>query len=238
MKDIEKLKDIIENSNNMVFFGGAGVSTASGIPDFRSANGLYMQNKKLSPETIISHGFFKQHTEEFYNFYKDKMIFRDAKPNIVHTKLADLEEQGKLKAIVTQNIDNLHQIAGSKNVIELHGSVYRNNCQECGKFFGIDYIVESNGVPICDKCGGIIKPDVVLYGEPLNNEEWQKAFLAIENADTMIVAGTSLVVYPAASLINHFNGKNLVVLNYTSTIADSMASLVINKDLKEIFEQL
>lgn len=239
MDNIEKLKEVISQSRNIVFFGGAGVSTASGIPDFRSANGLYTQNKALSPETIISHGFFIKHTDDFYKFYTEKMIFPDAEPCIVHKKLAQWENEGKLSAVITQNIDNLHQKAGSKNVIELHGSVYRNYCQKCGKFFGLDYILNAKGkTPICDKCGGVVKPDVVLYGEPLNNDEWEKAFLYISKADTMIVAGTSLVVYPAASLINYFNGKNLVVVNNTPTIADKSANIVINQDLEKVFSQL
>ncbi|MFA6867435.1 MAG: NAD-dependent protein deacylase [Clostridia bacterium] len=237
MEDISKLIKIIDESKNLVFFGGAGVSTASGIPDFRSANGLYVQNRELAPETIISNSFFYSHTKDFYDFYVNKMIFPNAKPNIVHKKLAQWEMAGKNITVITQNIDNLHQLAGSKNVIELHGSVYRNNCIKCGKFFDVDYIINAKGVPICDKCGGLVKPDVILYGEPLNNEMWEQAFMAIAKADTMIVAGTSLVVYPAASLINHFNGKNLIVINNTPTQADKLATIVINKDLASVFEK-
>jgi len=237
LEDISKLIKIIDESKNLVFFGGAGVSTASGIPDFRSANGLYVQNRELAPETIISNSFFYSHTKDFYDFYVNKMIFPNAKPNIVHKKLAQWEMAGKNITVITQNIDNLHQLAGSKNVIELHGSVYRNNCIKCGKFFDVDYIINAKGVPICDKCGGLVKPDVILYGEPLNNEMWEQAFMAIAKADTMIVAGTSLVVYPAASLINHFNGKNLIVINNTPTQADKLATIVINKDLASVFEK-
>lgn len=214
---INELRKIVEESDNIVFFGGAGVSTESGIPDFRSVDGLYNQKYKYPPETIISHSFYLRNPEEFYRFYKDKMIFVDAKPNKAHLKLAELEREGKLKAVITQNIDGLHQMAGSKNVIELHGSVHRNYCERCHAFYNLDYIVNSDGVPKCEKCGGTVKPDVVLYEEALNDENMSNALRYISEADTLIIGGTSLVVYPAAGLIRYFRGRKLVVINMSPT---------------------
>jgi len=230
-----ELQKIIDESDNIVFFGGAGVSTESGIPDFRSVDGLYSQKYKYTPETIISHSFFMRNTEEFYDFYKNKMIFLNAKPNMAHIKLAELEKLGKLKAVITQNIDGLHQEAGSKNVLELHGSVHRNYCMKCGKFYDVNTIVNSKNVPKCS-CGGTIKPDVVLYEESLNSDILEKSVEYIENADVLIVGGTSLVVYPAASLINYYNGKKLVLINKSSTQLDRRANLVINDSIGKVFE--
>ena len=224
---LNELRQIIEDSDNIVFFGGAGVSTESGIPDFRSVDGLYNQKYKYPPETIISHSFYRRNPEEFYRFYKDKMIFADAKPNKAHIKLAELEKQGKLKAVITQNIDGLHQMAGSRNVIELHGSVHRNYCEKCHAFYDLDYIVNSDGVPKCEKCGGTVKPDVVLYEEGLDEATIEGAVSAIRRADMLIVGGTSLVVYPAAGLLRYFRGENLVVINKQPTPADGMANLLI-----------
>ncbi len=236
MRDkIEKLRKIIDQSDNIVFFGGAGVSTESGIPDFRSQDGLYNQKYAYPPEQIVSHTFFTYRTEEFYRFYRDKMLFPDAKPNAAHLYLARLEERGKLKAVVTQNIDGLHQAAGSKKVWELHGSVLRNYCMRCGKFFGLDYIVKGEGLPRCDECGGLIKPDVVLYEEGLDGEVIEGAVNAISAADTLIIGGTSLVVYPAAGFINYFRGKHLVVINKSATGADGNAELVINDSIGKVF---
>lgn len=233
---INKLKEIIKNSNNIVFFGGAGVSTESGIPDFRSANGLFNEklNITFTPEQLVSHSFFERYPEEFFNFYKTKLIYPNAKPNDAHIALAKLEEMGKLKAIVTQNIDGLHQMAGSKNVFELHGSVLRNYCVDCHTFYDEKFILESKGVPKCTKCGGIVKPDVVLYEEPLDDNVIRGAIDAISKADTLIIGGTSLVVYPAAGLINYFRGKNLVLINKSSTQADSKADLVINDSIGKV----
>lgn len=233
---ITKLKEIIKNSNNIVFFGGAGVSTESGIPDFRSANGLFNEklNITFTPEQLVSHSFFQRYPGEFFNFYKTKLIYPNAKPNDAHIALAKLEEMGKLKAIVTQNIDGLHQMAGSKNVFELHGSVLRNYCVDCQTFYDEKFILESKGVPKCTKCGGIVKPDVVLYEEPLNDNVIRGAVDAISKADTLIIGGTSLVVYPAAGLINYFRGKNLVLINKSSTQADSKADLVINDSIGKV----
>ena len=231
----DELEKMINESENIVFFGGAGVSTESGIPDFRSVDGLYSQKYKYQPETIISHSFFMRNTEEFFEFYKDKMIFLDAKPNMAHIRLAELEEKGKLKAIITQNIDGLHQMAGSKNVLELHGSIHRNYCMKCGKFHDVHYVVESDNVPKCC-CGGIIKPDVVLYEESLNNNIIDKAVQYIEKADMLIVGGTSLVVYPAAGLINYYKGKKLVLINKSSTSLDNRADLVINDSIGKVFK--
>ena len=234
---IEKLKKIINESNNIVFFGGAGVSTESGIPDFRSKDGLYNQKYKYPPEEILSHTFFMRETEEFYKFYKEKMNSLKYEPNITHKKLAELENEGKLKAVITQNIDGLHQKAGSKNVLELHGSVLRNYCVKCDKFYNAEYVFESEGIPKCE-CGGIIKPDVVLYEEGLNQEILNNSIRAIYNADLMIVAGTSLTVYPASGLINYFRGKNLVLINRDSTSFDNMANLVINESLGNVFSKI
>ena len=230
-----ELQKIIEDSNNIVFFGGAGVSTESGIPDFRSVDGLYNQKYKYPPETMISHSFFMKNTEEFYDFYKTRMIFLDAKPNMAHKKLAELENQGKLKAIITQNIDGLHQKAGSNNVLELHGSVHRNYCMNCGKFYDVNAVAQSSGIPRCI-CGGIIKPDVVLYEEGLNQKTLERSVDYIENADVLIIGGTSLVVYPAAGLINYYSGNKLVLINKSSTSMDKRANLVINDNIGKVFQ--
>lgn len=239
-EDIKRLKEIIDESKNIVFFGGAGVSTESGIPDFRSANGLYNQDlgRTVSPEEMISHSFYMRHTEDFYEFYKDKLIYKEAQPNACHKALAELEKQGKVKAIVTQNIDGLHQLAGSKTVYELHGSVLRNYCERCHAFYDVDKVLESKGVPYCDKCGGRIKPDVVLYEEGLDQDVIDGAVRAIMKADTLIVGGTTLIVYPAAGLIRYFSGKHLVLINMTATQADSMADLVIRDPIGEVFSQV
>lgn len=234
---ITELQNILSNSNNVVFFGGAGVSTESGIPDFRSVDGLYNEKYKYPPETIISHSFFIRHPEEFYDFYINKMIFLNAKPNMAHIKLAELEKLGKLKAVITQNIDNLHQMAGSQNVLELHGSVHRNYCMKCGKYFDANFMVKSKGVPKCS-CGGTVKPDVVLYEEGLNEELLGKAVDCIRNADVLIIGGTSLVVYPAAGLINYFKGNKLILINKSSTSMDRKADLVINESIGKVFESI
>lgn len=230
-----KLQKMIESSNNIVFFGGAGVSTESGIPDFRSVDGLYNEKYKYPPETILSHNFFVTNTEEFYDFYKNKMIFLNVLPNAAHKKLAELEKQGKLKAVITQNIDGLHQKAGSKNVLELHGSVHRNYCIECGKFYDVKAIMQGPGIPKCS-CGGTIKPDVVLFEESLNQKVLEKSIDYIENADVLIIGGTSLVVYPAAGLIDHYRGNKLVLINKSSTSMDRRANLVINDSIGKVFE--
>ena len=234
---IEKFKTLVNESNNIVFFGGAGVSTESGIPDFRSKDGLYNQKYKYPPEEILSHTFFMNNTEEFFKFYKEKMNSLKYEPNVTHIKLAELEKEGKLKAVVTQNIDGLHQKAGSKNVYELHGSVLRNYCMKCHKFYDAEYVFNSSGVPKCS-CGGIIKPDVVLYEEALDEETLEKSVYAIANADLLIVAGTSLTVYPASGLINYFRGKNLVLINRDTTPFDNSADLVINESLGKVFEEI
>ncbi len=226
------LQEIIDDSRRIVFFGGAGVSTESGIPDFRSVDGLYNQKYKFPPEHIISHSFFVSNPEEFYRFYRDRMIFADAKPNAAHLKLAEWEKKGILSAVVTQNIDGLHQMAGSKNVIELHGSVHRNYCTKCRKFYPLSAVTESEGVPRCE-CGGIIKPDVVLYEENLNSGDIDRAITEIENADTLIIGGTSLVVYPAAGFVNYFRGKHLVVIN-KSDISVNKAELTINDSIGKV----
>lgn len=235
---VSQFKKAVEECNYIVFFGGAGVSTESGIPDFRSVDGLYSQKYKYPPETIVSHSFYVTKTEEFYEFYKDKMLFLDAKPNKAHTKLAELEAKGKLKAVVTQNIDGLHQAAGSKEVLELHGSVHRNYCTRCKKFFDLEYIVKSEGVPVCDECGGVIKPDVVLYEEGLDQDILTRTVKHISKADMLIIGGTSLAVYPAAGLIDYFSGKYLVVVNMAPTPRDSHADIVINQKIGEVFSQL
>lgn len=234
---IQVLNDMIKESNSIVFFGGAGVSTESGIPDFRSADGIYMMDYKYPPEEIISRSFFDAHKKEFYEFYKQYFYYPDAKPNITHIKLAELEKANKLSAVVTQNIDGLHTEAGSKNVYELHGSVLRNYCMKCGKFYDIHHIVKSEGIPKCE-CGGVVKPDVVLYEESLDDDCIDGAVKAIENADMLIVAGTSLRVYPAAGFIRYFRGKNLVLINRDSTEMDSMFGLVINDSLGNVFSQI
>lgn len=230
---IRRLKEFVQESQSIVFFGGAGVSTESGIPDFRSTDGLYHQEWKYPPETILSHSFFVKNTEEFYRFYKKKMLCLDAQPNAAHKKLALLEQEGKLTAVVTQNIDGLHQMAGSKCVYELHGSVHRNYCQECGKFYDAHYMLEAEGVPHCE-CGGLIKPDVVLYEEGLDNRTIQGAVEAIAHADLLIIGGTSLAVYPAAGLIDYFSGKYLVVINRAATPRDSHADLLIQENIGEV----
>lgn len=234
---VEKLRQWIEGSNNIVFFGGAGVSTESGIPDFRSVDGLYNQKYKYPPETIISHSFFKQNPEEFYRFYRDKLIIQGAKPNQAHLRLAQLEQEGKLKAVITQNIDGLHQLAGSKNVLELHGSTLRNYCEKCGKKYGVEAVSKSSGVPKC-ACGGTIRPDVVLYEEGLDSTIIQKSVQAIAQADVLIVGGTSLVVYPAAGLINYYSGDKLVLINKSPTSYDSKANLLICDKIGEVFSRV
>lgn len=234
---VVQLKQIIEESDNIVFFGGAGVSTESGIPDFRSVDGLYNQKYKFPPEEIISHSFYMKNKEEFYRFYKDRMLYEGAQPNVTHKALAKLEQMGKLKAIVTQNIDGLHQMAGSKVVYELHGSVMRNYCEKCGKFYDFEYVKNSKGVPHCE-CGGDIKPDVVLYEEGLDEEIVEKAIKSIEEADVLIIGGTSLIVYPASGLIDYYKGDKLVLINKTMTIRDSRADLVINDSLGKVFSEI
>lgn len=234
---INKFDKIIKYSDNIVFFGGAGVSTESGIPDFRSKDGLYNQKYKFPPEEILSHTFFINNTEEFFKFYKEKLNSLDIKPNITHLKLAELEAKGKLRAIITQNIDGLHQKAGSNNVLELHGSVLRNYCMKCNKFYDAEYVFNCKGIPKCS-CGGIIKPDVVLYGENLNEDTIDKSIYYIENAETLIVGGTSLMVYPANGLIRYFRGKNLILINKDATQYDIVANLVINEKLGKIFSTI
>lgn len=235
---VKQLKEIVDNTDNLVFFGGAGVSTESGIPDFRSTDGLYNMKYKYPPETIVSHTFFVRRTEEFYEFYKDKMMALDAKPNKAHYKLAQWEKEGKCRAVVTQNIDGLHQMAGSKKVLELHGSIHRNYCTKCGKFFDAAYVKNSEGVPRCDTCGGLVKPDVVLYEEGLDSQTISDAVYAISHADVLIIGGTSLAVYPAAGMIDYFRGSHLVLINRSSTPRDSQADLVINDSIGEVFGQL
>lgn len=235
---IKRLNDGIAACNSIVFFGGAGVSTESGIPDFRSVDGLYNQKYKYPPETIISHSFYLHNTEEFYRFYKDKMLYQDAKPNAAHLKLAELERAGKLSAVVTQNIDGLHQMAGSKEVLELHGSVHRNYCTHCHKFFDLKYIVESEGVPVCDECGGIVKPDVVLYEEGLDQSILSRTVAHIAKADMLIIGGTSLAVYPAAGLIDYFEGKYLVVVNMAPTPRDQHADILVHGKIGEVFSKI
>ena len=234
---VKEFKQLVDKSNNIVFFGGAGVSTESGIPDFRSKDGLYNQKYKYPPEEILSHTFFMNNTEEFYKFYKDKMNSLKYEPNITHKKLAEFEKMGKLKAIVTQNIDGLHQKAGSKKVFELHGSVLRNYCMKCHKSFDAEYVFNSKGIPLCS-CGGIVKPDVVLYEEGLDENTLIASIENIQKADLLIVAGTSLTVYPASSLINYFKGENLVLINRDSTPYDNRANLVINDSLGKVFENI
>jgi len=237
MGQIEKLQEWVRESDNIVFFGGAGVSTESGIPDFRSVDGLYHQQYDYPPETILSHTFYRQKPEEFYRFYRAKMLCLDAKPNAAHTKLAQWEQEGKLKAVVTQNIDGLHQAAGSKVVLELHGSVLRNYCERCGASYDAEYILQSEGVPACT-CGGSIKPDVVLYEEGLDQKTLSDAVHYISRADVLIVGGTSLAVYPAAGLLDYYRGKKLVLVNKTPTPRDSIADLIVQGSIGEIFSQL
>ncbi len=233
MEKRAELQRMIDESQNIVFFGGAGVSTESDIPDFRSADGLYQEKYLYPPEQVVSHTFFVRKAELFYDFYKEKMMFLDSRPNKAHMKLAELEEAGKLKAVITQNIDGLHQMAGSRNVLELHGSIYRNYCQRCGKFYDAKFVKESEGIPKC-KCGGTIKPDVVLYEEGLNPMTIRKSIQAIQNADMLIIGGTSLAVYPAAGFIDYFRGKYLVVLNKSETARDVQADLCIGEQIGEV----
>lgn len=237
MNEIEQLREWIHDSDNIVFFGGAGVSTESNIPDFRSVDGLYNQEYDYPPETILSHTFFMRNTPEFYRFYRNKMIFPDAEPNKAHLALAELEKQGKLKAVITQNIDGLHQKAGSTEVLELHGSVLRNYCMKCGKFYNLQDTFSQEGVPKCS-CGGIIKPDVVLYEEGLDSYVLEKAVNYIKNADILIIGGTSLAVYPAAGLIDYYRGNKLVLINKSETSRDAHANLVINDAIGKVFSQL
>lgn len=232
-----RVQEIIDDSENIVFFGGAGVSTESGIPDFRSADGIYHQQYRYSPEQIVSHSFFMRNTDAFYEFYKEKMMFLEAKPNAAHLKLAQLEAEGKLKAVITQNIDGLHQAAGSKNVWELHGSIHRNYCRKCGKFYDASYVKNADGVPRCE-CGGLIKPDVVLYEEGLDSGVIEHSIRAICEADTLIVGGTSLVVYPAAGFIDYFRGKHLVVINKSATAKEVRAELTIAAPIGEVMKGL
>ena len=238
--NIKKLKELIDSHNNIVFFGGAGVSTESSIPDFRSASGLFNEklNRNFTPEQLVSHTFFMRYPKEFFKFYKDKLIYKDAKPNNAHISLAKLENSGKLNAIVTQNIDGLHQMAGSRNVLELHGSVHRNYCNKCGKFYSLDEMLRlGENIPYCDVCGNIVKPDVVLYEEPLDNSVVNKTINALSNADLLIIGGTSLMVYPAASFIDYFNGDSIVLINKSSTSYDTKASIIINDSIGDVLSQ-
>ncbi len=234
---IRELKELVDGSDNIVFFGGAGVSTESGIPDFRSTDGLYHQQWRYPPETILSHTFYERDPEEFFRFYRAKLLAPDAKPNAAHRKLAELERQGKLKAVITQNIDGLHQAAGSKEVLELHGSVLRNYCQRCGRLYGMDFMLHSEGVPHCS-CGGCVKPDVVLYEEGLDQDLLERAVQYISEADMLIIGGTSLNVYPAAGLINYYRGRKLVLLNRTAVARDLAADLVITEPIGEVLSQI
>lgn len=231
------ITSIVLASENIVFLGGAGVSTDSGIPDFRSSKGIHNEKHKISPEEILSASFFISNTEQFYDFYKSKMIYLNAKPNATHSALAKLEEMSKLKAVITQNIDGLHQKAGSKNVLELHGSIYRNYCTMCGKSYNVDYIISTKGIPKCE-CDGIIKPDVVLYQEQLDNSIFIKAINTIKQADVLIVGGTSLSVYPAAGLVEHYRGDKLILINKSATNYDSHADVLINENISEVFSRI
>lgn len=237
-EQIKKLQEMIDDSKRIVFFGGAGVSTESNIPDFRSADGIYHQSYKYSPEEVVSHSFFMRNTEAFYDFYKEKMMILDAKPNPAHLKLAELEAAGKLTAVVTQNIDGLHQAAGSKKVYELHGSIMRNYCMDCHTFYDAEYVKSAEGIPCCEKCGGTIKPDVVLYEEGLDSATVNGAIRAIADADMMIIGGTSLIVYPAASFIDYFRGKYLVVINKSETGRTVHTDLTIHAPIGEVFSQI
>ena len=237
-KEMEELREIVEKHDNIVFFGGAGVSTESGIPDFRSVDGLYHQQYDYPPETILSHTFYRSNPKEFYRFYRNKMLFALAAPNAAHKKLAQLEKQGKLKAVITQNIDGLHQAAGSKTVLELHGSVLRNYCVSCGRFHSLEYILDSEGIPVCEKCGNPIKPDVVLYEEGLDQKTVNDAVRYISQAQVLIIGGTSLAVYPAAGLIDYFSGEKLVVINKAPTPRDAHADLLIQAPIGEVFSQI
>lgn len=235
---VQQFLEMVEKSDNIVFFGGAGVSTESGIPDFRSVDGLYHQEYDYPPETILSHSFYRKKPEEFYRFYRNKMLCLDAEPNMAHKKLAELEQAGKVRAVVTQNIDGLHQKAGSKKVLELHGSVHRNYCESCHAFYDAEYILHSEGVPKCEVCGGDIKPDVVLYEEGLDNRTIQEAIYYISQADMLIIGGTSLVVYPAAGLVDYYEGNKLVLVNKAATAKDSSADLVLPVAIGELFAKI
>ncbi len=235
---IQEFLEMVESSDNIVFFGGAGVSTESGIPDFRSVDGLYHQQYEYPPETILSHTFYRRNPEEFYRFYRNKMLCLDAEPNMAHKKLAQLEAAGKVKAVVTQNIDGLHQLAGSKKVLELHGSVHRNYCESCHAFYDAEYVLHSEGVPQCGTCHGSLKPDVVLYEEGLDNQTIQEAIYYISNADMLIIGGTSLAVYPAAGLVDYYPGNKLVLVNKTPTPRDNMANLVLSESIGELFGRI
>ena len=235
---VEQFLKMVEKSDNIVFFGGAGVSTESGIPDFRSVDGLYNQQYDYPPETILSHTFYRRNTEEFYRFYRNKMLCLTAQPNMAHKKLAELEAVGKVRAVVTQNIDGLHQLAGSKKVLELHGSVHRNYCESCHELYDAESMLHSTGVPACEKCGGGIKPDVVLYEEGLDNQTMQEAVYYISNADMLIIGGTSLAVYPAAGLIDYYQGNKLVLVNKTATPRDGIANLVLQESIGELFAKI
>ena len=234
---IRELQEIIDTSDNIVFFGGAGVSTESNIPDFRSVDGLYNQEYKYPPETILSHSFYIRNPEEFYRFYRNRMLFPEARPNGAHYKLAELERAGKLKAVITQNIDNLHQMAGSKVVMELHGSVHRNICRKCGRVYGMEYVLGCKGIPVCE-CGGEIKPDVVLYEESLDDKVIRQSVNYIREADVLIIGGTSLVVYPAAGFVHYFKGRKLVLLNKSETSMDESADLVIRDPIGEVLSAI
>ena len=238
--DIQKLKQMIENSKSTVFLGGAGVSTESGIPDFRSAAGLYSKDNDLgyAPEYLLSHSFFANETEKFFDYYRNNLIYKDAKPNKAHIALAELEKRGKLDAVVTQNIDGLHELAGSKNVIEIHGSVFRNYCVSCGKKYDVKKVIDAKGIPICDACGGVVRPDVVLYEEGLNMSLLDNAINYIQNAETLIVGGTSLNVYPVAGLLEYFRGKNLVIINKTITSYDNRADLVFRDSIGDVLSSI
>lgn len=238
--DIKKLSNMINESNNIVFFGGAGVSTESNIPDFRSATGLYttIDNKQFSPEYVLSHSFYRDYTEDFFKFYKENMIYTEAKPNAAHLALAELEKRGKLKAVITQNIDGLHQMAGSKEVLELHGSVHSNYCVKCNKSFNLDFVIESDAVPTCDECNGIVRPDVVLYEEGLDMTLLNRAIDYIKRADIFIVGGTSLRVYPAANLIGYYKGNKLILINKSETSYDNRANLTFNQSIGKVLESI
>lgn len=236
-ESVERLKELVSRCDNIVFFGGAGVSTESGIPDFRSVDGLYSQKYDYPPETILSHDFFIKNTSQFYRFYREKMLFPDAEPNDAHRALSELEKKGKLRAVITQNIDSLHQKSGSRNVLELHGSVHRNYCMKCSRFYDLEYMMNSRDIPRCE-CGGIIKPDVVLYQEGLDNDTIEKAIRYISQAEMLIIGGTSLGVYPAAGLVDYFRGKDLVLINKGATSRSCRASLVIDRKIGEVFRDL
>lgn len=239
-KEVMELKKIIDESNNIVFFGGAGVSTESGIPDFRSEKGIYsaVSEYGYNPETILSHSFFMKNKEIFFKYYKKNLLYPDAKPNNAHYGLAKLEKEGKLKAVITQNIDDLHQKAGSKNVLELHGTLYKNYCMKCGKNFDLDYVTKDYGITLCDKCGGVVRPDVVLYEEGLDQNVIRNSVKYISEADVLIVGGTSLAVYPAAGLIDYFRGNKLVLINKSVTPYDKKADFIINENIGEVFKEI